>query len=492
MTVASGDEAATFLSSGATRRLITLLVLLGFAALVAAGFDTALGAGGQSLVLYVYLSLLLLALPFVVTSHRSTGQTLYTFIGSAFFLVYAGAVAFFSATATFTRSPYTYIILEGVLLAVYLVGAVSRRFGDQGADPSDAATDQGDNRQDEIERDADEAPATFFGAMSIEWAGLALFLYIAAFLLDLLGPQQALRALGLPTQPHPYVTVDLNAALGLSLPGTLSTLQNLDLALAIGATAAALLLFTLVGDLRLTALPTGFAPTAALATGQGADQTAPTAPRPADGGLGARVAHLVGGAVDGVLRSVRAVVSPLIWLIPGFSAAALARGVVGYLNQSARIPGPLLDLFDPLSAVGVLSLGAALRNAALGILATLAALLAVVVADHSWAALRNALALLGGIGRALPLTSALFVYSLAATNAAIALFVPATPLPFRVGAPGLLALIAAFSFLAGIAAGAVSGSAPPAAVSSRGAAPPGMGPADLQALPRATQARVMG
>jgi hypothetical protein len=458
------------LASSATRRLIILFVLLGFAATSAAGLGTALGVGGQSLLLYVYLSLLLLALPFVVAPRRSTGQALYTFVGSAFFLVYAGTVAFSGSTSNFTRNPYTYIILEGVLLSGYLVDAVARRFGGQRvtgqeADSSDAVPNQAGARQGD--RQGDQAPATkAFDALSVEWAGLALFLFVAAFLLDLLGPQQTLRALGLPTQAQPYVTVDLNAALGLHLPSTLSTLQGLDLALAIGASAVALLLFTLVGDLRITALPTG--PTS-VPVGPGGPATTPgvfasrpgayqvayqtvyPASRPTNGGLGVRVAHLVGDTVDSVLRSVRAVLSPLIWLIPGFSAGALARDVVGAMNQSAQIPGSVLDLFNPLSTVGLQGLGTALGAVALAGLATVAALLAVVVADHSWAAVRNAFALLGGLGRSLPLTLALFLYSLAAFNAAIALFVPTTPLPFRVGALGLLALIAGGSFLAGLA-----------------------------------------
>jgi hypothetical protein len=180
--------------------------------------------------------------------------------------------------------------------------------------------------------------------------------------------------------------------------------------------------------------------------------------------------------VEGVLRAVHAVLSPLIWLIPGFSASALARGVVDSLNRSAQIPGSVVDLFNPLSPAVPLSLGAALSNVALAGIALAAALLAVVVADHSWAAARNALALLAGLGRALPLTLALFLYSLAAFNATVALFVPATPLPFRVGALGLLALIAAFSFLAGIAAGSLPGSAASSAVLPSPAIPPGVVP----------------
>ncbi len=493
--VASGADTAALLSSGATRRLITLTVLLGFAALLVAGFGTALGTDGQSLVLYVYLSLLLLALPFVVAPGRSTVQTLYTFLGSAFFLVYGGAVVFGGATANFTRSPYTYILLEAVLLGVYVYDAMARRLGDrgvadQGADASDATSSQ------EAE---DEPQATqTFGAMSVDWAGLALFFYIAAFLLDVLGQQQLLRTLGLPTQAHPYVIVDLNAALGIGLPGTLSSLQALDLALAIGATAVALLLFALVGDLQLTTLPadsstapSGATPDSGLYQGayQGGYQSTQSTPQPTSSGssgLGAAITRLARSAVDGMLRSVRAVVSPLIWLIPAFCAGGLARGVVSYLNRSAQAPGQLLDLFNPLSMVGLLSLGDTLRSLALAALAIVAGLLAVVVADHSWDAARHALAVLGGIGRTVPLTLTLFLYSLAACNVVIALFIPTTPLPFRVGAFGLIALIAAFSFLAGIAASSSSVRASPPAASAPVASPPGTGAANLLMRPRST------
>ncbi len=470
-------------------------MLLGFAALLVAGFGTALGTDGQSLVLYVYLSLLLLALPFVVAPGRSTVQTLYTFLGSAFFLVYGGAVVFGGATANFTRSPYTYILLEAVLLGVYVYDAMARRLGDrgvadQGADASDATSSQ------EAE---DEPQATqTFGAMSVDWAGLALFFYIAAFLLDVLGQQQLLRTLGLPTQAHPYVIVDLNAALGIGLPGTLSSLQALDLALAIGATAVALLLFALVGDLQLTTLPadsstapSGATPDSGLYQGayQGGYQSTQSTPQPTSSGssgLGAAITRLARSAVDGMLRSVRAVVSPLIWLIPAFCAGGLARGVVSYLNRSAQAPGQLLDLFNPLSMVGLLSLGDTLRSLALAALAIVAGLLAVVVADHSWDAARHALAVLGGIGRTVPLTLTLFLYSLAACNVVIALFIPTTPLPFRVGAFGLIALIAAFSFLAGIAASSSSVRASPPAASAPVASPPGTGAANLLMRPRST------
>jgi hypothetical protein len=492
--VASGDDTAAVLSSGATRRLITVTVLLGFAALLVAGFGTALGSDGQSLVLYVYLSLLLLALPFAVAPGRSTGQILSTFVGSVFFLVYAGAVAFGGSTANFTRSPYTYIILEGILLVVYLVDVVARRLGDDGV--ADQGTDQGADPSDatsNLEAEDEPQATQTFGAMSVNWAGLALFFYIAAFLLDLLGPQDLLRALGLPIDAHPYVIVNLNAALGLGLPGTLSSLQALDLALAIGATAVALLLFALVGDLQLTPLPSNSSPEPSGAAPGSASyqlryqdgyQTVQSTWQPARSGLGAAIARLVRSAVVGMLRSVRAVVSPLIWLIPAFCAGGLARGVVGYLNRSAQAPGALLDLFNPLSMVGLLSLGDALRNLALAALAIGAGLLAVVVADHSWSAARHALAVVGGIGRTVPLTLTLFLYSLAACNALIALFIPTTPLPFRVGAFGLITLIAAFSFLAGIAAGSVSGSAPPATVLPLSASTPGTGTANLQARPR--------
>lgn len=432
----TGNNSGAFLSSAAVSRYITNAVLAGYAATLVSGFDTYLKSA-QALPLYVYFSVGLLLLPLVIAPGRSAVQVLYTFVFTAFFEVYAGTVVFDQSTTGWTHSAYTYILLEGVLLAVFLADAIFRSLSNVGSGRSSSGS----------------TATSPLASLSADVAGLAVFLYICALLLDLLGEQHVLQWLGIVRHAQPYVIVNLNAALGFNLPSPLNNLESLDLALAVGASAVALLLFALVGDLRLVSVPV---------SSPGTASTYATT----SGSLAARIIQSVASEVDQVLLSIRAAVSPLGWLVPAFCAGALAQNIVGYLNYSAKKPGTIGDLFDPFSQVGLSTLHSAVGDVALAAVAVVAATLTIDLEIHDWSAAKRMAQLVAATGRALPLTTTLFLYSLAAFNAVLMLFVPSTPLPFRVGTLGLLALIVGASFLAGLAVAATSSGATASSVSA--------------------------
>ena len=157
-------------------------------------------------------------------------------LSGAFAIVYAGERAFGpQTTGNFTKSPYTYIIINALFVVVFVVDVVA----------APAQSRRG------LRTEAPRPPAGIYGRLATEFAGLAILFYVSWFILDLLGPQTILHAFGLGGST-PYVTVDLKQTLGISiLPGNSSLLQDLDLVLGYGATAITLLVLGLVGILSV-------------------------------------------------------------------------------------------------------------------------------------------------------------------------------------------------------------------------------------------------
>jgi hypothetical protein len=247
-------------------------------------------------------------------------------------------------------------------------------------------------------------------------------------LLDLLGPQDLLRALNLTSRgpTEPYISVDLASSLGLaSLPANLTRLQDLNLVFGYGASALALLLLGLVGVLTLA----------------GGQESAPTTTHNSAALFGGSLREILVAAVNQGLLSLRLVLSPLIWLIPAFSIAALAQGVVAYLNSSSASTGGVLDLFNPLSPVSVQNIPAGFMNLGLGLLAIGTVIFSVVVVERDTAVIQRTISIFWIASRTLALTIAFFIYSLAALNAFVATISTNKAEPFQVGAPGLIALI---------------------------------------------------
>src|SRR5215467_6734032 len=107
------------------RVIIPAAIIIGYATMIISGFGTQLGSL-QSLSLYLYCSLLLLYFQAYISITRTAWWLVYIFLSSAFVVLYAAEVLYNSSTDNFTRSPYTYIIINILLVVVFFVGALSR------------------------------------------------------------------------------------------------------------------------------------------------------------------------------------------------------------------------------------------------------------------------------------------------------------------------------------------------------------------------------
>ncbi len=379
---------------------LPLLALLAFPAFLMTGFGSGLGAW-QPVPVYVFLCVALLTIQERIAQNQSIAHRAYALLAGIFAALFAGEVFFRVTQFNLTRAPLTYLLLEGALLVAFVADTVTRH-----------------------RRCAHSTTLSArFGGWAIDLMGLAVFFYGVAFLLDLLGGRTLLQRLGLPVS-QPYVLVDLNYLFHLHLADALHTLDGLNLVLGLSATAAAFGLLTTAA----VVLPSSEAN-----------------PAYADG-----VRTYWAITHQGVLRvigSLRLVVAPLIWLIPTFGLAAFAAHVAQYFNASARAPSGILDLFNPLSPTsrGNISLG--LSTLVLGALAIVGMVLAVAVLEASAAVIWHSFATFHDALRAIALSWALFMYSLAAINA-VAILVGVTAVaPMQVGAPGLIAILAGFGFL---------------------------------------------
>jgi hypothetical protein len=385
------------------------------------GFGTHLGAF-QPVPIYVFFSLLLLTLQLAIAENHSSARVLYVLVTSGFAVIYAGERVFNSAQ-NFTRSPYTYIIINVLLLIVFIADAIDRRRGNAaGLDHAIGAQagDQGDGASEPVSQ-------LSYGAWATDFAGLAVIFYIAAFLLDLLGPQNLLQRLGFHRigNGKPYVGVDLNTALHLHLNAPINLLQNLDLDIALFATAISLLLLVIVGALVI--------PESQQAGGQT---------------YGRSLSAIVGVALKQVSLSLRLVLGPLVLLIPAFSIAAFSQQVTEYLRYSARFAGSsLLDLFNPFSKTSQAHYQQGFGALSLGVLAVAMVVLTVIVLEQNRRIISRTIKIIEETGRVIAWTWAFLLYSLATLNAVVVLGGFTKVEPFQVGAPGLLALLIGVGFI---------------------------------------------
>jgi hypothetical protein len=384
---------------------LPILVLLAFVAFLLTGFGTDLGATPgvwQPIPVYLFLCLALLTLQEHIAENRSIAHRTYVLLASSFAVIYAGEIYFAVQPLDFTHAPMTYLVAEVALLVVFL----------------------GDTAARHRAQTLPTTPSGRYGRWAIDLAGLAVFFFGSAFLLDLLGKQVVLQLLGLRIGQPPYVAVDLNQLFHLQLVSPVNTLEGLNLVLGLATTALALGLLTVAG----VVLPS---------TGTNTAQA-----------NGVRSWWAI--SRDGVVQTIaalRLVAGPLIWLIPAFSVAAFADHVAQYFNASARTPSTMWDLFNPLSPTSRGNIALGIGTLLLGVLAVAAMTAGVAILETSADAIRHTLATLRDAARALTLTWALFMYSLAAINAVAILLGVTKATPFQVGAPGLLALLLGFGFL---------------------------------------------
>jgi hypothetical protein len=380
---------------------LPMMVFLAFAAFLLSGFGAGLGAL-QPIPVYLFLCLALLTIQEHIAENRSFAHRAYVFLASSFAVIYAGELMFAVRPLDFTRQPMTYVMAEAVLLVVFL----------------------GDTIAHHRQRPQASTPSGRFGLWAIDAAATAVFFYGSAFLLDLLGGQAALQFFGLRIGKS-YVVIDLNALFQLHLASPANRLEGLSLVLALAMSAVALGLLTMAGVvLPPTELETAHAD-----------------------GLRSFWQILWDG-VGQVLAALRLVIGPLIWLIPAFSVAAFAGHVTQYFNASARLTSTILDLFNPLSETSRANISLGINTLLLGLAAIDTMIVAVAALEENPAIIRHTLATFRDAARAIALTWALFMYSLAAINAVAILLDVTKAAPFQVGAPGLLALLIGAGFLA--------------------------------------------
>jgi uncharacterized membrane protein len=409
---------------------LPVIALLGYAALFVTGFGTYLGAF-QPVPMYAYFSLLLLVLQMAISENHTIARAAYVVLTSIFAIVYAGEVVFNRSPENFTRNPYTYIVLNILLVLVFVYGAVDRRRkvpgGLQAALPHL-------KRMPAVS--ATRLAPMSYAAFGVDFVGLAILFFIAAFLLDLLGLHIVPSFFNFAPRPS-YVIVDLNATLGVSLASPLNYLESLDLTIALAASGVALLLLGIVGVLAAGGMR-GMPASSESSTGVRAVRS-----------FGGSLWRILSMSSDEVLLSLRLVLGPIFWLIPAFSIAIFSQQFTAYLNRVAQSPGrSILDLFNPVSPNSRAGYGQGLGDFALAVAAVAAVLLTVAVVEHDLAIIGHTLRIFRVAGRTVALTLAFFIYSLAAFNA-VAVLVRITRLePFQVGAAGALALLAAIGIAA--------------------------------------------
>ena len=389
---------------------LPLIAILGYAAFLISGFGAGLGAA-QPLPIYIFLGLMLLALQAVISVNRSVPRIVYIFLTSGFALVYA-AFVYFDKADNFARSPFTYIVINILLVVVFFYDAIDRRR------PESQGLQSGTGHMPSPRQSSTIAPFSF-GAFAIDFGGLAILLYIASGILTLLtsNPIGVLnRAI------HPI-------NLGFTI-GTISTLPALDLVVAIAATAVSLLLLGIIGVLAVA--------------GQGASESSTTAVT----SFGGALRHIFQIATSQVLLSLRLVLGPLVWLVPSFSIALFADNFTVYLNQSAaKSNSSIWDLFNPFSANSQANYGNGFLNLGLAIISVAAVILAVSLVEHEGIIIERTIQILGVAGRTVALTLFLFTLSLAFTNLALVILHPSTTKPFQIGSATLISLVATIIFV---------------------------------------------
>lgn len=390
---------------------LPIIAILGYTAFLITGFGQSLGPSVQPLPIYTFLGLMLLALQAVISDNRTVARVIYVFLTSGLALVYA-AFVYYGQADNFARSPLFYFVVNAAALVVFIYDAIDRRRTNRQA------------LQGVVAKQGGTMPPSHpfsFGNFATDFSGLAILCYINYALLRFLA-----------TVPVGHVfqqPINLNLSqIGLSLPN-IPTLYQLDVVIAVGATAVALLLLGIVGVL-------------AVGRGSGADSSGA-----AVSSFGGDIRRIANVAMNQVLLSLRLVLSPLVWLIPSFSIAIFADKFTSYLDQSAMSHSKnVWDLFNPFSGRAIDTYGNSFIQLGLGVIAVAAVILAVAVVEHDGAVIERTLQVLGIAGRTVALTLAIFIFSLAALNAFLLLINPNTSEPFQLGGATLISLVAGALF----------------------------------------------
>jgi hypothetical protein len=393
--------------------LLPVLVVLGYAAFVVAGFGDGLG-NAQPLPLYVYIAILLIVLQISLSSFRSILRSLYGIAAALFGLVFAAEASFFpNSPSNFTRAPLTYVIVNIVAVIVFAVDAIQRTVSSgstSGPAPQTAAS------------------LRFYRILATDFAGLSILFFISSFLLDFINTRSALRFLGVQPPSKP-ISVDLNSLFGFHLPSTIEHLEGLNLALAFVTAVIWLLLIVVIGALSNIGGQSAGTPS------QPAQQVSPFI------ALFLALGDIIRRGFLEATYSLRSVLQIFLWLIPSFSIANFATTATDFFNAAARAQVNIANLFNPFSTSSLNNYQLGLADLVLAVIALVAVVATVAVAEFDINVIRKMLLYVGTFGRILSLTLIFFTLALAVTNAASIQFGIDKATPFQVGAATVVALV---------------------------------------------------
>jgi hypothetical protein len=375
--------------------VLPALAILAYAAFLVTGFDNSLsvtsGNDTRAVPLYVFYAVLLLALQGVISRGGGLGQTIYVALSSLVTLVFAAGGVFFNHHVGLFQQPGTYVVLNALTYVVFVVGAFAPQAPTaKSGDPTGAGSAQ-----------SSVPPA--YARLAADFGGVAVVGYIAWVLNAQL----------------------VSGVLGVS---GLATLQMIDRDIAVGATALALVVVVILGLLVSAATP---------AQGQ--------APINFVQALG----RVLGAAADQGGRSLRLVLSPLVWFVPSISIAEFAQRTTLNLAQASTSTGSVLGLFNPFGPAASQNYGAAAVNLGLGALSVVSVIVAVAIIEYNLAVVNRTLQVVAEAGLAVGLTFVLFLVSLAVINAFLLLVIPNfNQRPFQLGASTLVSLAVAVALIA--------------------------------------------
>ncbi len=385
---------------------VPLTIILGYGALLVTGFGTSLGSW-RPIPVYLFLGFLLFWLQASIEPKRTLASVSYVVLATGFALLYAADVVFNTSQGWhFTRDIRTYLAINAFMYLMFFVEVIRNRRAI--ARQSRAAAEQGEPAQ--------RTSLLTLTALATDLTGLALVALLATGLAAIV--QQG---------SQPYVSLNMNAALGVSLPASIQNVQNLDFVIALSAAAITLLVLAMISAISSL-------------SGQSMQAPAEASEVQAVTNVRGALRRIMATALDEIVLAVRWASGPIIWIMGTLSAAWLANQITQYL-QSSQHSTRVVDLFNPFSAHSVARYGQGLQSVVLALVAAAAAILAITLVEHDGTIIRRALAALRQGGQAIVLSLAFFTFSLAALNALLVYLDVTRIEPFQISAVTVLALI---------------------------------------------------
>ncbi len=423
----------------AGRIVYPTLPLLGFAAYLFTGFfpwsstiqqnpgAASLIRGFESLPLFVFSGLLLLALQFVLSERLSVPRIIYLFVVSGATLVYAAGSVYFPGTfGPLFGNPTFYYVLEGVLLFTFIIDAVDRRRTRQGQPAHSLA---GNPLIEYDPRPVSPVPPSSSFSLSelvVDFTGLTILLFISGGLLALLNNCNfnSIDKLVCFKDLHtsPYVPPFSSVVAKLPFP-------TFDFALGGVSLAVALILFGLIG-LRATPQGTRFVDVI--------------------NHFRSEMGKAITTTAIETLLSLRLTLSLIIWFAPAFALAFFSQGVayevIGQAQHTACHSTDCIPQLVSFWSNTANDFGPTLQNVVLFAVAIIAVILAVAVAQQSTDVFNRLFYVFGIAGLRVALTLAFFLLALTVINFFSALFGWVSDTPFEISTPAILSLLASAGF----------------------------------------------